>query len=70
MAEKRTADGWKKKNDYIQKYMKGNYDNVSLRLKKGEREKYNAFAEWLGISRAEMIQCAVEKYMQDKGFNG
>jgi hypothetical protein len=70
MAEKRTKAGMKKKNEYIKKYMREKYESMNIRMKIGERERYNAFADYLEISRNEMIKQAIEHFMQVKGWKG
>lgn len=37
-------------NKAVQKYCKANYDDIKVRVAKGSREKYKAFAESQGKS--------------------
>ena len=42
-------------NKAVQKYCKANYDNITVRVPKGAREKYKAFAESKGKSLNAII---------------
>lgn len=47
------------------KYMKANLDDIKIRVKKGERERYKALAERLGLSVNQLFIQAVEQYIAD-----
>lgn len=40
------------------KYQQATYDNISLRIPKGEREVFRAFAESCGLSLSQYIRVA------------
>lgn len=42
-------------NKAVQKYCKANYDDIKVRVPKGDREKYKAFAESQGKSLNALI---------------
>ena len=54
-----------KQNKRAQRYIKENYEQLSIRLKKGERERYKALAERLGLSVNQLFIKAVEKYLEE-----
>ena len=45
------------------KYMKANLDDIKIRVKKGERERYKAEAQRLGLSLNQLFLKAVEQYL-------
>lgn len=50
-------------NKSTQKYIHKNYDQVSLRIPKGKREEYKAFAESQGKSLNQLIVDLIEESM-------
>lgn len=50
---------------YTQKYIHENYEQLSIRLKKGERARYKAAAEQLGVSVNQLFINAVEQFIAD-----
>lgn len=42
-------------NRATQKYIKSNYDEIKVRVKKGEKEKYKRYAESKGCSLNQLI---------------
>lgn len=51
--------------EYAQKYIHDNYEQLSIRLKKGERDRYKAVAEQLGISVNQLFVQSVERFIED-----
>lgn len=47
------------------KYMRENLDDIKIRVKKGERERYKALAAKLGVSVNQLFIQAVEQYISD-----
>lgn len=45
------------------KYMKENLDDIKIRVKKGERERYKLEAQKLGLSLNQLFIKAVEEYL-------
>ncbi len=53
-------------NKAVQKYCKANYDDIKVRVPKGNREKYKTFAESQGKSlNALIIELLDEKMSRD-----
>lgn len=53
-------------NKAVQKYCKANYDNITVRVSKGAREKYKSFAESQGKSlNALIVELLEEKMSRD-----
>ena len=50
-------------NKAVQKYCKANYDDIKVRVPKGEREKYKAFAEGQGKSLNALIVELLDREM-------
>ena len=46
------------------KYQKANYDNLSLRFRKGEKQRYYDHAELMGEKPTEFIRRALEETLQ------
>lgn len=63
MKEQRTQDGMKKKLNYIQDYNKRMYDRAELKLPRGEKARYRAAADSLGLSFNALVITAVEEYV-------
>lgn len=57
-----------KKDTYDREYKKLNYDQVSIRVKKGKREEYQQAAEDFGLGYAEMIRLAVDTFIAEKSL--
>ena len=51
--------------EYAQKYIHENYEQLSIRLKKGERIRYKTAAEKLGVSVNQLFINAVEQFIAD-----
>ena len=51
----------------VAKYMKNNYDDIKVRVKKGDREIIKEFAESHGESSNEFIKRAIFDTMQREG---
>jgi len=51
----------------VAKYMKNNYDDIKVRVKKGDREIIRDFAESIGESVNEFIKRAIHDTMQREG---
>lgn len=51
------------------KYMKANLDDIKIRVKKGERERYKSVAEKLGLSVNQLFIKAVEQYISEHDKN-
>ena len=47
------------------KYMRENLDDIKIRVKKGERDRYKALAARLGLSVNQLFVQAVEQYISD-----
>lgn len=47
------------------KYMRENLDDIKIRVKKGERERYKSLAARLGISVNQLFIQAVEQFISD-----
>lgn len=47
------------------KYMKNNLDDIKIRVKKGERERYKAEAQRLGLSLNQLFIKSVEQYLAE-----
>lgn len=51
----------------VAKYMKNNYDDIKVRVKKGDREIIKEFAESKNESTNEFIKRAIHDTMQREG---
>jgi len=51
----------------VAKYMKNNYDDIKVRVKKGDREIIRMYAESKGESANEFIKRAIYETMQREG---
>ena len=51
-------------NKATQKYLKTNYDQLSIRVPKGKREEYKNYAVSKNISLAQLIVDLIEKDMK------
>lgn len=51
------------KKVYDANYLKANYDNIVLRVKKGKHAEYKQAAENFGISLRELLQSGVEEFI-------
>lgn len=47
------------------KYMRENLDDIKIRVKKGERDRYKALASRLGLSVNQLFVQAVENYIAE-----
>ncbi len=54
-----------KQKEYNSKFIHENYEQLSIRLKKGERERYKAAAAALDMSVNQLFINAVEQYISD-----
>jgi len=50
------------------KYMKANLEDIKVRVKKGERERYKKLAEQMGLSLNQLFLKAVEEYTENHGL--
>lgn len=57
-----------KKDAYDAEYKKANYDQVSIRVKKGKRLEYQQAAADFGLGYAEMIRLAVETFIAERSL--
>lgn len=55
-------------NKATQKYQKENLEQVAIRVKKGERDKFKQIAEAAGISLAELIRKSIYEYADNHGL--
>lgn len=55
-------------NKATQKYQKEHLEQVAIRVKKGERDKFKAIAEADGVSLAELIRKAIYEYANNHGL--
>lgn len=55
----------KKHMEYANNYIKENYEQIVLRIKKGERDRYKRLAAKLGVSVNQLFVQAVEQYISD-----
>lgn len=51
--------------DYGIKFIKEKYDQIIIRIPKGERDRYKALAAKLGLSVNQLFVQAVERYIED-----
>lgn len=51
--------------EYGIRYIKENYEQISIRLKKGERDRYKQAAEALGLSVNQLFITAVEEFIAE-----
>lgn len=58
----------KSQNLATQKYQREKLEQVSIRVKKGEREKFKEIADGAGLSLAEMIRRAIREYAENHGI--
>lgn len=47
------------------KYMKANLEDIKIRVKKGERDRYKHLAEKLGVSVNQLFLQAVEEFIAE-----
>lgn len=47
------------------KYMKANLEDIKIRVKKGERDRYKRLAEKLGVSVNQLFLQAVEEFIAE-----
>lgn len=55
----------KKQQACVTRYVSAHYDKITLTVPKGERERYKAFAERLGVSVNQLFIQSVEKYIDE-----
>ena len=53
-------------NKAVQRYSKKTYDQLAIRVKKGDRDRYKAYADERGMSLAAYIIYLIEKDNEDK----
>lgn len=51
--------------DYGIKFIKEKYDQIIIRIPKGERNRYKSLAAKLGVSVNQLFVQAVEQYISD-----
>lgn len=52
-------------NKATQKYQRENLEQVAIRVKKGERDKFKQIAADAGLSLAELIRQAIYEYAEN-----
>lgn len=55
----------KKQQACVSRYRSKHYDHISITVPKGERDRYKALAERLGVSVNQLFIQSVEKYIED-----
>ncbi len=55
----------KKQQACVTRYISEHYEQLSIRLKKGERDRYKAAAASLGVSVNQLFINAVEQFIAD-----
>lgn len=55
----------KKQQACVTRYVASHYDQIKITVPKGERERYKALAEKLGLSVNQLFIQAVEAYIAD-----
>ncbi len=58
------------KMEYIAKWKKENQDRMELKLPKGQKAEWKAYADQLGISVTAMISKAVAELVEREGLTG
>lgn len=53
----------RKQMDYTQKYIHDKYQQVSIRMPRGQRDRYKLAAEKLGLSVNQLFVQSVEEYL-------
>lgn len=55
----------KKQQAHVTKYVSSHYDQIKITVPKGERQRYKAAAEQLGVSVNQLFINAVEQFIAD-----
>lgn len=55
----------KKQQAHVNKYISTHYEHIAIRVKTGERARYKAAAEQLGVSVNQLFINAVELFIAD-----
>lgn len=55
----------KKQQACVSRYRSKHYDHISITVPKGERERYKALAERLGLSVNQLFIQSVERFIED-----
>ncbi len=55
----------KKHMDYTNNYLLENYERFTIRVPKGQKDRYKALAARLGVSVNQLFVQAVERYIED-----
>ncbi|MCQ2549933.1 MAG: hypothetical protein MJ134_07820 [Lachnospiraceae bacterium] len=55
-------------NKATQKYIKNNYDQISIRIQKGKRDVYKAHAERLGKSLNQLVVELLETSLKNESM--
>lgn len=55
----------KKQQACVTRYVSAHYDKITVTVPKGERERYKALAERLGVSVNQLFIQSVEKYIEE-----
>ena len=63
MAEVRSEEGKRAKIEYISRYNKEKYDNITLMLPKGSKERIKAAAKEKGLSMSAFAMMAIDDYL-------
>lgn len=71
MARERMSneEATRRRNKRINDYKRDHYDRFNIITPKGTREKWNEYAQSLGISVNQLIRTAVEAYMDENSDN-
>ena len=64
MTEEKKSRYSEAQNKATQKYIKNNLENISFRVKKGEKQKYIDAANEMGISMAQLFIRAADKEIE------
>lgn len=55
----------KKQQQAVNRYISKHYEQIIIRIPKGERDRYKALAARLGVSVNQLFVQAVERYIED-----
>lgn len=68
MAEKRSKEGKRRKNQYASQYSMEHYERINASMPIGTKEKFKKIASEQGLSVSQMILQAVKEYAIRKGI--
>lgn len=55
--------------EYINSYMRENYDRITILRTKGDKERLDQIAKDRGVSRNELINWCIDKQLKSLGFD-